>query len=330
MTQRTLRYGIIGFGRFAERAIAPAIRNAKNSALVGVQKRSAGEARLRADASGVPMAFGTVQELVEHPDIDAVFIVSANVGHCPETIAAAEAGKHVIVEKPMAMNAAEARKMIEACDRNNVRLMVGHMVRLSPAVRRIRQLIEAGRIGEVKSIRAEFIYDARLSHRAWLLDRAVAGGGPVFDVGVHCLDTIRYVLGDEAVDVRAAVSPLPTALATEETAAIALRFSRGVIGSILCSYTTPLRRAILEVIGTAGIITLPDFTSNNTLARVSITKGKADRPFTTTVEEVEIPNLYVTEVEMFTSWVFGGPAAEINGVNGLMNMEVLDRVLGDS
>jgi 1,5-anhydro-D-fructose reductase (1,5-anhydro-D-mannitol-forming) len=327
MDQRTLRYGIIGFGRFAERAIAPAIRNAKNSALVGIQKRSAEEARKRADVAGVPLAFSTAKELAEHPDIDAVFIVSANVGHCPETLVAAEAGKHVIVEKPMAMNAAEARKMIEACDRNDVRLMVGHMVRLSPAVRRVRQLIDAGRIGDVKSIRAEFIYDARLSHRTWLIDRAVAGGGPVFDVGVHCLDTIRYILDDEPVDVRAAVSPVPTEKSTEETASISLRFSRGVIGSILCSYTTPLRRAVLEVIGTAGIITLPDFTSSNALGRISLTKGKADRPVAATVEEVEVPNLYVTEVEMFTSWVLGGPAAEIDGVNGLMNQEVLDRAL---
>lgn len=327
MTQRTLRYGIIGFGRFAERAIAPAIRIAKNSTLVGIQKRSADEARRLADQSGVPLAFGTAAELVAHPDIDAVFICSANVTHCPETITAAEAGKHVIVEKPMAMNAGEAHRMIDACGKNNVRLMVGHMVRLSPTVRRVRQIIEAGRIGDVKTVRAEFIYDARLSHRAWLIDRAVAGGGPTFDIGVHCLDTIRYILDDEPVDVSAALWPLPTATATEETASISLRFSRGVIGSILCSYTTPVRRTILEFVGTAGILTVNDFTGGNTIGRISMTKGRHDKPVATTMEEVVVPNLYVVEISLFTDWVFGGPAVEIDGLNGLKNQEVLDRVL---
>lgn len=328
MTQRTLRYGIIGFGRFAERAIAPAIRIAKNSTLVGIQKRSVEEARRLADQSGVPLAFGTAAELVAHPDIDAVFICSANVAHCPETITAAEAGKHVIVEKPMAMNAKEAHRMIDACGKNNVRLMVGHMVRLSPTVRRVRQIIEAGRIGDVKTIRAEFIYDARLSHRAWVIDRAVAGGGPTFDIGVHCLDTIRYILDDEPVDVSAALWPLPTATATEETASISLRFSRGVIGSILCSYTTPVRRTILEIVGTAGILTVNDFTGGNTIGRISMTKGRHDKPVATTMEEVVVPNLYVVEISLFTDWVFGGPAVEIDGLNGLKNQEVLDRVLG--
>jgi 1,5-anhydro-D-fructose reductase (1,5-anhydro-D-mannitol-forming) len=158
----------------------------------------------------------------------------------------------------------------------------------------------------------------------------VAGGGPVFDIGVHCLDTMRYILDDEPVDVSSTLWPLPTATATEESAMISLRFSRGVVGSIACSYTTPVRRTVLEVIGTAGILTSTDFTGGNSLGRITMIKGRHDKPVATTVEEVVVPNLYVTEVSLFTDWVFGGPAVEIDGVNGLMNMEVLDRILGVS
>ena len=154
MEQRTIRYGIIGFGRFAERAIAPAIRRARNSAVVALQKRSAEEARKKADECSIPLSFSTPDELLRHPDIDAVFIVSANAAHCPETLAAARAGKHVIVEKPMALNVREAELMIDACEEHGVKLMVGHMVRLSPVVRRVRELILAGRIGSVKAARA--------------------------------------------------------------------------------------------------------------------------------------------------------------------------------
>jgi len=329
MEQRTIRYGIIGFGRFAERAIAHAIRNAKDSTLIALQKRSSDLARQKADEHSVPLAFGSVDELVRHPDIDAVFIVSANAAHCAETIAAAEAGKHVIVEKPMAMNAAEARRMIDACTSNSVKLMVGHMVRLSPLAKCIRETAASGKIGTIKAARAEFLYDARLSHRTWLIDRPVAGGGPVFDVGVHCIDTLRYVLDDEPVDVTGSLWPLPTATATEESASIALRFSRGVVASVLCSYTAPVRRTMLEVIGTEGIVAAEDFTTGSHIGKISVIMGKHDRAASTTIEEVPVPNLYVEEVSIFTRWILGGPEPEIDGRNGLKNQQIIDRAIAN-
>ncbi|MEW6510310.1 MAG: Gfo/Idh/MocA family oxidoreductase [Bacteroidota bacterium] len=325
--QRTIRYGITGFGRFAERAIAPAIRNAQNSALVALQKRSAEAARRKADECAVPLAFATVEDLVRHPDVDAVFIASANAAHCPETVAAAEAGKHVIVEKPMALSAREAEQMIVACTQNNVRLMVGHMVRLSPLVRRMREIIAAGKIGIVKAVRADFMYDARISPRTWLLDRKVAGGGPVFDVGVHCLDTLRFLLDDEPVVVASALSPPPGEDSTEETASLSLRFSRGVVGTVFCSYTAPFRRTFLEVIGTEGVVSMADFTTVDHLGRLTLTRGKGGVPGATTVEDVMVPNLYVEEVSLFTRWILGGPEPEINGVNGLRNQELIDQAL---
>jgi len=296
VAQRTIRYGIIGFGRFAERAIAPAIRRARNSAVIALQKRSPEAARKKADECSIPLAFASAGELVAHPDIDAVFIASANSAHCPETLAAAAAGKHVIVEKPMALDAREAERMIAACREAGVHLMVGHMVRLSPVVRRAADLIRTGRVGTVKSVRAEFMYDARISSRTWLLDRAVAGGGPVYDIGVHCIDTLRYLLGGEPSDVTGRLSPAPTDVATEESAILAMRFPGGVLASVH-------------------------------RGRLTLTRGKADRPFAPEVEEMDVPNLYVEEISMFTDWLLGGSEPEINGANGLSNQIVLDSAL---
>jgi predicted dehydrogenase len=328
MTQRTIRYGIIGFGAFAERAIAPAIRRSKDSTLVALQKRSAETARRKADEFGVPLAFTTAEELVHHPDVDAVFIVSANSAHCPETITAAEAGKHVIVEKPMALNVGEATRMIDVCAQNKVRLMVGHMVRLSPLVQRIKAIINSGQIGVVKAIRTEFWYDGRQSHRPWLLDRAVAGGGPVFDIGVHCLDTIRYLLGEEPADVASVVSPTPTAIATEESAYVTLKFPGGTLASIFCSYTAPVRRSFIEVVGTEALITANDFTLSGHLGRLTYVKGKANNPAPPVVEEIQVHDLYVEEISQFTAWILGGPEPELTGRNALNNQRVIDRALG--
>jgi predicted dehydrogenase len=172
-----IRYGIIGFGAFAERTIAQAIRESSNSELIAIQKRSLTAAKEKAQAFHIPFAFDTAEALVKHSDVDAVFIVSANSLHAPETITAAKSGKHVLAGKPMAMNTAEAMQMIEVCRNRNVKLMVGHMVRLSPLIIRMKELICSGIIGNVEFVKAEYMYDARLSPRRWMWDKKIAGGG---------------------------------------------------------------------------------------------------------------------------------------------------------
>ena len=326
-SQRRVRYGIIGFGLFAERAIAPAIVASPNSTLVAIQKRSLALAKEKAKQFAIPLAFDSVEELAAHPDVGAVFIVSANAFHCKETLAAARAGKHVLVEKPIAMNAGEARRMIAACKRAKVKLMVGHMLRLSPLVRRMRDIVRSGMIGEVVAVKSEFIYDARVSQRQWLFDRKLAGGGPVFDIGVHSLDTIRYVLDDEVVATTGALHPVPTKTRTEGSAMLSLRFSRGVVASIYCSFIAPLRRTFIEFIGTEGIISANDFTFNEASVYLKITMGKNGKEESAKTETIAIPNLYTEEVSLFSRSILENTAAPIPGDVGLKNQIVLDAAM---
>ena len=121
-----IRYGIIGFGNFAERRILPAIQASPNAELVAIQKRSFMEAQTKANQYKIPLAFDSAEKLAQHQNVDAVYVASAVCNHAADTIAAARAGKHVLVEKPMAMNAAEAETMINACNEHGVKLMVAH------------------------------------------------------------------------------------------------------------------------------------------------------------------------------------------------------------
>jgi len=326
MTQR-VRYGIIGFGNFAERAIAPAIQASANSELVAIQKRSLAASKAKASEYGIRHACDSVDQLVAHPDVDAVFIVSANAEHCRETLAAAKAGKHILVEKPMAMNVAEAEEMIRVCDQSKVKLMVGHMVRLSPLTVRMKEIIQSGSIGRITFVRSEFIYDGRNSQRTWLLDQNVAGGGPLFDVGVHCLDTIRFILDDDVVSVKSHLEPIPTKATTESTAALSLRFSKGVLASIYCSYAAPIRRSILEIVGTEGTLFARDFTRSEMTIPLTVTQGKADREVETRVEAIVVPNLYVDEVTRFSSSILNNTDSPVPGTEGLKNQYVLDAAL---
>ncbi|MDP2885130.1 MAG: Gfo/Idh/MocA family oxidoreductase [Ignavibacteria bacterium] len=327
MQTRKIRYGIIGFGLFAERAIAGAIQSSPNSTLVAVQKRSLTAAREKAKALSLPHAFSSAEELAACPDVDAVFIVSANSAHHDETIAAARAGKHVLVEKPMAINALEARRMIEECERNHVKLMVGHVVRFSPVVRRLRDLVQSGSLGRIVSARADYLFDARLSKRSWLFDRVLAGGGPIFDIGVHCLDTLCYVLDDQVRTVQSQLSPLPTSIATERNAILGLGFSKGTLASITCSFEAPTRHIFIEVIGTEGLASSHDFTlseSRITLDVIRKTNGSATRKESA---DFDVPNLYIEEVTSFSQCILDGTESPVPGSAGLQHQKVLDAAM---
>ncbi len=327
MNQAKIRFGVLGFGRFAEKTIAPAFRACPNAELVAVQKRSLRDAEEKARSLSIPLAFDSAEKLVSHPDVDAVFIVSANAFHCPETVAAARAGKHVLVEKPMALNAAECRTMIDICRKHGVKLMVGHMVRLSPLVVRMKEIVRSGALGQIVLIKTEFIYDSRLTHRAWLFDLAIAGGGPVFDIGVHCLDTMRFILDDEVVSTHSQSDLRRAENRTESTACLALKFAKGTLGNITCSYASPIRRTSIEIIGTNAILRAEDFTLGERtldLVKISGSGDKASRP---DVEKVNIPNLYVSEIVHFSECILSQKETDIPGEEGLRNQVVLDAAL---
>ncbi len=322
-----MRFGIIGFGEFAEKAILPGIRSSGVADVTAIQKRSLEQAQEKATIHGITHAFSSVKELVRHPDVDAVFIASANSEHAKETLTAAAAGKHVLVEKPMATTVAQAQNMVRACKKHGVALMVGNMVRLSPVVTRMKALIAEGYIGQVVHVSTEFFYDHRKSQRTWLFDRKIAGGGPVHDIGVHCLDTIRFVLEDEVTAVRGVVSPRPTATVTERTASSSLSFSRGTTASIYCSFDGPYRRSFIEIRGTEGTLSAFDFTKSGIVVHLHKVRGADGEPQLPQVEEIEVPFLYAEEVRQFVEAVRNGTPPPVTGEEGLINQRILDKML---
>lgn len=325
--QGSIRYGIIGFGLFAEKTILPAFRAAQRSTLTAIQKRDRTRAFEMARKHGVRHACATAEELASLADVDAVFVASANCDHYPSTVVAARAGKHVIVEKPMALTPTEAEEMIRICEEHNVLLMVGHMVRFSPVVNRVKEMVLSGMLGRVTAIRTEFVYDARLTERPWLYDARAAGGGPLFDIGVHCLDTIRYVLNDEPVSVQSLLVPHPTRERTESTALLTLQFSKGTPATIFCSYDSPLRRSSLEVIGTEGTLVAEHFTRSSTTVRLLYKHRQAGAEPSEKIETFDVHNLYTEEIDLFTDAILTHGMSPIPGSEGLANQRILDQAL---
>lgn len=327
---KKIRYGIIGFGSFAERAIMPAIRKSSNSELIAIQKRSADMAKWKAQEHGIPLFFDSPEKMVGSSDIDAVFIVSANSQHYPETVAAARGKKHVIVEKPMAMNSAEAREMIKTCEDAGVKLMVGHMLRFSPLLQRMKQIVQSGELGELTTARSEFFYDAGISQRSWLWDKKYAGGGPLFDIAVHCLDSIRFVLDDDAVAVRNLMRESASREQVEKSSMLSIRFSKGPLCSIYTSFEAPYRQAFIEFIGTKGSLSAYNFTPSNIQTVLQIKSGKQGVLEKTISEDFVIPDLYEMEISHFSECIATNTSPMISNQSSLHNQEILELSLKNS
>ncbi len=321
MAAQTVRYGIIGYGRFAERRIAPSLMTCQHSRLVAIQKRDVEAARKKAAEAGIPKAYGSVEELVADPEIDAVFIASANALHYEQTMIAARAGKHVLVEKPMAVSAAQCEEMITTCRSAGVKLGVGHNMRYTNAVRWLKQLVRSGEVGHVASVEALFhiVADPRL--RTWVFDGKVAGGGAFADLGVHLVDAVRFVLGEDLQQIRALFRKEQQGGEVEIGVSVLAATDSGTLVRFDTWFELPFRTELV-LYGTrkaAGIVRF-DAPERAGLAFEDDGDGKR------VLRELPSSDPYREEIDRFSLAILGDVEPDIPGEEGLANQRILDAV----
>ena len=193
----TIRWGVLGCARIALRQVIPALLEAENARPYAIASRDLERAQQAATEFGFEKAYGDYQALLEDPQVDAVYIPLPNGLHKEWTIKAARAGKHVLCEKPMALTSQDCLEMGEACRQNGVKLMEAFMYRFTTRMQKLRELLEAGVIGRVRHIHANFSF-AMTRDQDPRLDAAM-GGGSFWDVGCYPINLIGMVMGEEPV-----------------------------------------------------------------------------------------------------------------------------------
>jgi predicted dehydrogenase len=191
-----VRWGIIGAGDIAERVMAPAMHQAPHSTLVAVARRDRAGAEDFATRHGARRAYESAEALLRDPEIDAVYVATPVARHCPDTLAAAAQGKHILCEKPLALTVEEGERMRDACASAGVRFMTCFYQRFNARHRRIREVLAAGTIGRVTAARLNFSGRSVDRPGAWRQDPAQAGGGCYMDNASHGIDLVRFLLGD--------------------------------------------------------------------------------------------------------------------------------------
>ncbi len=188
-----IRFGILGFGYHAAFRLVPSFRNCEHATLAGFHRRDPAKAARDATTHSI-RAFETAEALCASPDIDAIFITSPDALHLADAQLAFAHNKPVLCEKPLSSNARDADAMLAAAQSAGQLFGVAHHYRWAHAIQQIRDRIAAGEIGEIRTAHAEFNYAAQFSRRPWITDPTLAAGGPIGDVGVHAIDTLRFIL----------------------------------------------------------------------------------------------------------------------------------------
>ena len=250
-----IEWGIIGCGDIANKRIAPAISQNASSKLVAVVRRDGEKARRFAEKHRARRFYTDVESLLADEQIKAVYISTPVYLHCKHTIMAAEAGKHVLCEKPMAINSQEGEKMITACQANKVKFMVAYYRRFYPMVRKIKTLLKEKILGQIVVVKTHFTTwyaPSKDDPYAWRIDPARGGGGPLMDVGSHSLDLLIYLFGMPE-EVSSYIERVTFSYKVEDSVFLLARFKQKI--HLLAHYNFNLPNShSLEIYGTKGKI----------------------------------------------------------------------------
>ena len=326
----TVLWGILGAGKIAQRQMAPAIADTAGHELAAVWRREEGAARAFAEAHGARRWYVDAEEMLADPQVNAVYVATPPHLHARQTILAAEAGKHALCEKPMALTTAEARRMIEACRANGVMLTVCYYQRFNARHRRARALVEEGAIGQVTAARINFSERFPPQTGVWHHDPAISGGGPMMDLGIHCIDLLRFLCGPVR-SVSALVETLVDSSPVDDTATLLLRMEGGAQAVITSHWTTanhdPDRFNSIELYGTEGTITASPIQAKDSSGGLRVVRADG-------VQDYAVgpggQRPHIALLEAFSRAAEGSKANPIPGEEGLAGLAVVEAALASA
>ena len=320
----SLRWGVMSTADIARKKVIPGLLKADRCEVVAIASRDAVQARAVADELGIPTAHGSYEALLADPAVDVVYIPLPNHLHAEWTIAAAQAGKHVLCEKPLALTAADAERMVEACAEAGVRLMEAFMYRHHPSWVAALDVIASGRLGRVRAVQSWFSYynDDPVNIR----NQLHAGGGALFDIGCYAVNLSRMLFDAEPQAVEASVIRYPATGVVTLTSAI-LEFDDGV-ASFTCSTRVETDQRV-HVYGSDGrlSIEIPFNIPPDRPTHVFVTAG-GDPPVAPATETMSFPTAdpYTVEAERFAAAILDGTPTPTPAEDAVANLRVIERI----
>jgi predicted dehydrogenase len=246
-----LRFGVLSTANIGLKKVIPAMQQGEFTTVTAIASRDLAKAREAAAKLGIPAAYGSYEELLADPNIDAIYNPLPNQLHIAWTTKAAEAGKHVLCEKPLSMDVAEAKTLLDVRARTGVKICEAFMIRSAPQWLRVRQLLDEGRIGEVRAVNSHFSYFNVDS--ANIRNKIETGGGAMYDIGCYCIQASRFAFGQEPRRVVGLVDR-DAQMGTDRLSSAILDFGSGQAIFTCSTQQIPFQR--VQILGTRGRIEL--------------------------------------------------------------------------
>ena len=317
-----LRWGVLSTANIATEKVIPGLRRSPRSDVVAIASRADGLAKETAARLGIPRAYGSYEALLADADVDAIYIPLPNHLHAEWTIAAARAGKHVLCEKPLALTADEASRMVDACRDAGVVLMEAFMYRQHPSWVAVRELVASGRIGRLTAVDSWFSYFN--DDPGNIRNIIEAGGGALYDIGCYCINLSRMLFGAEPVRVQAAVRRDPSSGVDVVTSGI-LEFEAGIATFACSTRVEPDQR--VHIYGTTGRISveIPFNIPPDRPTRVFVTAG-GEPPVAPATETLTFDSAdpYACEADRFAEAVLDGAPVPVDPADAVANLRVIE------
>ena len=318
---RKVSWGMLGAARIGVEKVVPALQRGEASRVDAIASRALAKARRAAAALGVAKAYGSYEELLADPAIEAIYNPLPNELHVPWTIRALEAGKHVLCEKPIALDAAEASALIEARRRSGKLVAEAFMVRFHPQWRRAREIARSGAIGTPRAIQTFFSYS--LTDAGDIRNRPPGGGG-LYDIGCYAISTARYVFSAEPTGVVAALDVDP-AFGTDRLTSALIEFPGGRHLTFACATQLSAHQRVTIVGETGRVeIAIPFNAPPDRPTRITIDSGADLVGGGARVEEFPPCDQYTLQGDAFSRAILGEASLEFPIEDAIANMRVID------
>ncbi len=320
-----IRWGVLGAANIAVKKVIPGMRNCVRAEVAAIASRDHERARRSADSLGIEKAYGSYEELLADPRIDAVYNPLPNNMHVRWSIKAAEAGKHVLCEKPISLTAAETEKLIEVRDRTQVKIGEAFMVRTHPQWLRAREIVRGGGIGELRSILSVFSYFNRDPQN--IRNVPELGGGAVMDIGCYPITMARFFFEREPERAVGLIERDPQ-MGTDRLSSAMLDFAPGQAVFTCATQLVPFQR--MQVLGTKGRIDLeiPYNIPPDRPSRIFVDDGSQLAGRNARVEEFPAVDQYAIQADAFSQAIQEDSEVPVPLEDALANMRVIEAVLG--
>lgn len=322
-------WGILGAGSLAKNHMGPAIGKSVDAKLVAVCDVTLDVAQKFASQHGVNRAYDSLDKMLEDPELEVLLIATPNYLHAQQTIRAAEAGKHVLCEKPMALTVPDCERMIEACVKHNVKLGVDFQNRYHPAHVEARRLIQSGVVGDIPVVEARYCRGSfRGLTKGWRIDPRSAGAGALMGQGLHPIDLLRFLLNSEVREVRALTDEAPPLRPVDEMNYIILTFENETHGVVISGMLAPRPDNDAVLYGDKAKITCKGTVGMWLRGELLIESDAFSAK--TTFPANDSGGLYILVVDDFNRCIMENLQPQISGENGLQMVRITNAVLESS